>query len=101
MPRYQLTISKILKSQKLIDLAIEAGANAVKFQTFRPDSLTLKSNTEDSFWVMKVIGQDILYMSFMNKQQRHMNGMKNYLIMQIKKLDTVHICILNHRFRIS
>ena len=34
-------------AKKLIDLASEAGSNAVKFQTFRPDSLTLKSNTED------------------------------------------------------
>ena len=34
-------------AKKLIVKAKEAGADAVKFQTFRPDSLTLKSNTED------------------------------------------------------
>tara|TARA_B100001287_G_C22686040_1_gene533695 strand:+ start:6719 stop:7750 length:1032 start_codon:yes stop_codon:yes gene_type:complete len=43
-------------AKKLIDLASECGSNAVKFQTFRPDSLTLNSNSkefvlnEDSNW---------------------------------------------------
>ena len=32
---------------KLIDLASNSGARAVKFQTFRPSSLTLNSNSED------------------------------------------------------
>lgn len=35
------------KAKQLIDVASKAGANAVKFQTFRPDSLTLNSNNEN------------------------------------------------------
>ena len=34
-------------AKKLIDLASECGSNAVKFQTFRPDSLTLNSNSKE------------------------------------------------------
>lgn len=32
---------------KIIDAAVEAGADAVKIQTYRPDTITLKSDAED------------------------------------------------------
>ena len=35
------------KAKMLIDIASESGADAVKFQTFRPDSLTLDSEKEN------------------------------------------------------
>tara|TARA_Y100000389_G_C17449704_1_gene513916 strand:+ start:725 stop:1771 length:1047 start_codon:yes stop_codon:yes gene_type:complete len=40
-----------IKAKKLIDIASESGANAVKFQTFTPESLTLNSN--DKNFVLK------------------------------------------------
>ena len=40
-----------IKAKKLIDIASDSGANAVKFQTFTPESLTLNSN--DKNFVLK------------------------------------------------
>ena len=38
---------KISNALKLIDLAKQCGADAVKIQTYRPDTITLKSNNDD------------------------------------------------------
>ena len=36
---------KLKRALKLVDLAAKAGADAIKLQTFKPDKITLKSNS--------------------------------------------------------
>lgn len=38
---------KLKRALKLVDLAAKAGADAIKLQTFKPDKITLKSNSKD------------------------------------------------------
>jgi N-acetylneuraminate synthase/pseudaminic acid synthase len=38
---------KISRALKIIHAAKKAGANAIKLQTYTPDSITLKSNRKD------------------------------------------------------
>ncbi len=73
------------KAKMLIDIASESGADAVKFQTFRPDSLTLDSEKEnfilqqDSNWSGRS-----LY-SLYSEAATPFDGIKNYLTIQKKK----------------
>ena len=78
---------KISRALKIIHAAKKAGANAVKLQTYTPDSITLKSNRKDflisqnSPWFKKKI-----YGIYINLHILQLNGTKNYFKKQ-KKLN--------------
>ena len=44
----------LLNALKLIDLASKSGADAVKLQTFTPDTITMKSNRKEFFISNKI-----------------------------------------------
>ena len=58
--------------------AKNSGANAVKIQTYTPDTMTIDSNLKD-FKFMMGYGKVRVYTSFILKHTPHMNGIENYL----------------------
>ena len=78
---------KINRALKIIHAVKKAGANAVKLQTYTPDSITLKSNRKDF-----IISQDThglkkkIYGIYINLHILQLNGTKNYF-RKLKKLN--------------
>ena len=71
----------IERAKKLINVAHESGADAIKFQTYRADSLTIKTSNKD--FVLKDgawSGQNIY--NLYEHASTHGNGFKNFLNVQ-------------------
>ena len=72
---------KLEQAKKLIKCAKENGADAVKLQTYSPDTMTIRSK-KNILKSKKVYGKDINYGTYITKLKLHLSGIKNYLIMQ-------------------
>ncbi len=71
----------LLHAKKLIKIAKKYGADAVKLQTFTPNTLTINSSKRD-LKLEEVYGMEKHYGIYMKKHKLHSNGTQNYSIMQ-------------------
>ena len=65
---------------KLIKKIKDAGADAVKIQTYDENSMTLNS-TKSDFVVKNGLWKNIAYTIFTKKPKHQLNGIKRFLIM--------------------
>ena len=57
---------------KLIDSAYQSGANAVKLQTYTPETITMDSNNPIFEIVLKIAyGKEILYINYTQQHIHH------------------------------
>jgi len=71
---------KLDLAKKLVDIAIDAGADAVKFQTFKVENL-VTSNLESADYVTKNIGKDLRQQEMIKSLELNYNDfkkLKNY-----------------------
>ena len=64
-----------------IKAAKDIGANAIKLQTYRADTITLNSKNEDFLMVVEHFGMEKIFMNFTKRHILHGSGTKSYLIM--------------------
>ena len=64
-----------------IKAAKEIGANAIKLQTYRADTITLNSKNPDFMIDGGTLWDGKIFMNFMNRLTLHGSGTKSYLIM--------------------
>ena len=68
---------KFADAIKLIKEAKKSGADAVKIQTYTPDTITLNSKNKDFLISKKVLGQNmVIYTIYINLHTHHGNGIK-------------------------
>ena len=70
-------------AKKLIKCAKDNGAHAVKFQTFEPQSMTIKTN-EKILELVKDYGKITLYGTYIQLVKHPSVGRRRFLIMQEK-----------------
>ena len=69
----------IERAKKTIDAAKQSGANAVKLQTYTPDTITINCD-KDEFILKGEHGMEKNYTIYINLHIHLMNGIKNCLI---------------------
>ena len=74
---------KLETALKIIEEAAKAGADAVKLQTYRPDTITLDSDA-DEFKIKGGFGMAVPFMSSMKKRICPGNGINRCLSMPAK-----------------
>ena len=80
-------------AKKLIKLAKNNGADAVKAQTYTPDTMTPKSDLKH-FKIKKDYGKVIIYGIYIIKVTLHIHGIKNFLILQKKQISQYLVHLL-------
>ena len=71
---------KIENAYKIIEMAKRAGADAVKLQSYTPDTITINMNTSD-FMIKEVFGMVKAYMIYIKVPLCLGNGTNLFLIM--------------------
>ena len=70
------------RALKLVKLAAQSGFDAIKLQTYDPNSITLNSKKDFLINDKKVFGIKKDFMNFIRKVKHQRNGIKNYLLRQ-------------------
>ena len=71
-------------AKNTISEAKRCGADAVKLQTYTPDTMTINSKNED-FVSRMVFGKAGIYMNFIKRHTLLLNGIKNYMTLLMIK----------------
>ena len=71
----------IEQAKKLMEIAVDCGADAIKIQTYHPETMTIRSDKPD-FYISHGLWNGRLSMIFMKRLKLLLNGKKNYLVMQ-------------------
>ena len=76
---------KIENAFKIIDMARRAGANAIKMQTYTPDTITLKS-TKPDFQIKEGLWAGTSLYELYEKALHPGSGIRSFSIMQILRV---------------
>lgn len=74
---------KLDRALETLVMAKEMGADAVKLQTYSPDTMTIDCDNED-FQIKGGFGTDIISINFMNGPKRLLSGTRPYLQRPVK-----------------
>ena len=84
------------KAKKLISLAKQKGFDAVKLQTYTPDTMTINSDNKN-FKIKKGIWKGKNSGTYITRPKHHMHGTRTFLNLQKKKKLLVSVLRLMKR----